>query len=140
MKGLIGKKIGMTQFFGADGSVISVTVIQTGPCVVVQKKEVARDGYNALQLGFGSKKIQRLNKAEQGHLRKPGKGAFEVLREFRLEVICLTDDTATAHYTLILVDDNERKIELKSKNFQLTTLDFAPKPLAVQPKSKFTTT
>jgi len=87
MKGLIGKKIGMTQFFGADGGVVSVTVIQTGPCVVVQKKEVARDGYNALQLGFGNMKIQRLNKAEQGHLRKPGKGAFEVLREFRLEEV-----------------------------------------------------
>lgn len=85
MTGLIGKKIGMTQFFAADGSVTSVTVIQTGPCVVVQKKETARDGYNALQLGFGSKKAQRLNKAEQGHLRKAGKGGFEVLNEFRIE-------------------------------------------------------
>ncbi len=85
MKGMIGKKIGMTQFFAADGSVTSITVIQTGPCVVVQKKEAARDGYNALQLGFGSKKAQRLNKAEQGHLRKAEKGAFEVLREFRVE-------------------------------------------------------
>ncbi len=85
MTALIGKKIGMTQFFTADGSVVPVTVIQAGPCVVVQKKETAKDGYNALQLGFGSKKSQRLNKAEQGHLKKAGKGAFEILREVRLE-------------------------------------------------------
>jgi len=85
MTGLIGKKIGMTQLFGADGSVIPVTVIETGPCVVIQKKETARDGYNALQLGFGAKKGQRVNKPEQGHLKKGGKGAFQVLREFRSE-------------------------------------------------------
>jgi large subunit ribosomal protein L3 len=87
MNGLIGKKIGMTQVFGADGTVVSVTVIQTGPCVVVQKKDAARDGYNALQIGFGSRKAQRVNKAEQGHLAKAGKGAFEVLREFRTEKV-----------------------------------------------------
>lgn len=85
MTGLIGKKIGMTQVFGADGSVVPVTVIQTGPCVVVQKKEKAKDGYSALQLGFGSKKNQRVNKPEQGHMVKAGKGAFQVLREFRSE-------------------------------------------------------
>lgn len=75
----------MTQVFGADGSVVPVTVIQTGPCVVVQKREIERDGYKALQVGFGSKKGQRLNKPEQGHLVKAGKGAFQVLREFRLD-------------------------------------------------------
>ena len=85
MNGLIGKKIGMTQVFGADGSVVPVTVIQTGPCVVVQKREIERDGYKALQVGFGSKKGQRLNRPEQGHLVKAGKGAFQVLREFRLD-------------------------------------------------------
>ena len=85
MNGLIGKKIGMTQVFGADGSVVPVTVIQTGPCVIVQKREMERDGYKALQVGFGSKKGQRLNKPEQGHLVKAGKGAFQVLREFRLD-------------------------------------------------------
>jgi len=83
MTGLIGKKIGMTQLFAADGSLIPVTVIETGPCVVVQKKETARDGYNGLQLGFKAKKSQRVNKPEQGHLKKVGKGAFQVLREFR---------------------------------------------------------
>ena len=85
MNGLIGKKIGMTQVFGADGNVLPVTVIQTGPCVVVQKRETGRDGYNALQLGFGSRKSQRVNKPEQGHMVKAGKGAFQLLREFRSE-------------------------------------------------------
>lgn len=85
MTGLIGKKIGTTQVFAADGTVVPVTVIQTGPCVVVQKKEALRDGYDALQLGFGAKKPQRLSKALQGHMRRAGKGAFQVLREFRSE-------------------------------------------------------
>jgi large subunit ribosomal protein L3 len=85
MTGLIGKKIGMTQFYNADGNVVPVTLIQTGPCVVVQKKERARDGYDALQVGFGRKKSQRVNKPEQGHMAKAGKGAFEVLKEFRLD-------------------------------------------------------
>ena len=85
MTGLIGKKLGMTQFYNAEGNVIPVTVVQTGPCVVVQKKEPAKDGYSALQVGFGNKKNQRVNKAMQGHMAKAGKGAFQVLREFRLE-------------------------------------------------------
>jgi large subunit ribosomal protein L3 len=85
MTGLIGRKIGMMQFYNAEGNVIPVTVVQTGPCVVVQKKEAARDGYTALQVGFGSKKAQRVNKAAQGHMGKAGKGAFAVLREFRLD-------------------------------------------------------
>lgn len=85
MTGLIGKKIGMTQFYNAEGNLIPVTVVETGPCVVVQKKQAARDGYNALQVGFGAKKAQRLNKAEQGHMGKAGKGAFAVLKEFRVD-------------------------------------------------------
>lgn len=84
MTGLIGRKVGMTQFYNAEGNVIPVTVIETGPCVVVQKREAAKDGYSALQVGFGSKKAQRVNKAMQGHMAKAGKGAFEVLKEFRL--------------------------------------------------------
>jgi large subunit ribosomal protein L3 len=85
MTGLIGKKLGMTQLFSADGGVVPVTVIETGPCVVLQKKEAARDGYDAVQVGFGSKKNQRVNKPEQGHMKKVAKGAFRVLREFRSE-------------------------------------------------------
>lgn len=85
MNGLIGRKVGMTQYYNAEGNVIPVTVIEAGPCVVVQKKESATDGYNALQVGFGEKKNQRVNKAMQGHMAKAGKGAFAVLREFRLD-------------------------------------------------------
>ena len=85
MTGLIGRKIGMIQYYNAEGNVIPVTVVETGPCVVVQKKDATTDGYTALQVGFGSKKAQRVNKATQGHMAKAGKGAFQVLREFRLD-------------------------------------------------------
>jgi large subunit ribosomal protein L3 len=85
MTGLIGKKVGMTQFYNAEGNLVPVTVVQTGPCVVVQKKESGKDGYNALQVGFGRKKSQRVNKPMQGHMAKAGKGAFVVLKEFRLD-------------------------------------------------------
>jgi large subunit ribosomal protein L3 len=83
MNGMIGRKIGTTELFAVDGTMVPVTVIQTGPCVVVQKKESARDGYVALQLGFGSKKGHRVNRPLQGHMVKAGKGAFRILREFR---------------------------------------------------------
>ena len=75
----------MMQFCSAEGNMIPVTVVETGPCVVVQKKQVASDGYDALQVGFGSKKAQRVNKASQGHMAKAGKGAFAVLKEFRVD-------------------------------------------------------
>ncbi len=78
MTGLIGRKIGMTQVFSADGNLIPVTAIEAGPCVVLQKKEKAKDGYEALQLGFGPKKSQRVNKPEQGHMSKAVKGPFSV--------------------------------------------------------------
>lgn len=84
--GLVGKKIGMSQVFGADGSLVPVTVIQAGPCIVVQRKEPRKDGYDAIQVGFGVRKSHRVNKAEQGHLVKAGKGAFRVLRELRAAV------------------------------------------------------
>ena len=77
----------MTQVFSADGNLIPVTAIEAGPCIVLQKKEKAKDGYDALQLGFGPKKSQRVNKPEQGHMGKAGKGAFSVLKEFRSEEI-----------------------------------------------------
>ena len=83
--GLIGKKIGMSQVFGDDGAVIPVTVIHAGPCIVLQRKEAAKDGYDAVQLGFGVVKSHRLNKAQQGHLVKAGKVAFRTLREVRLD-------------------------------------------------------
>jgi len=85
IKGILGKKLGMTQVFAVDGRCIPVTVVEAGPCVVLQKKTVATDGYNALQLGFGAKKSHRVNKPEMGHFKKVGKGAFAQLREIRAE-------------------------------------------------------
>lgn len=85
MTGLIGKKIGMSQLFDDTGNVIPVTVVETGPCVVVQKKDEAKDGYNALQLGFGAQKNQRVNRPLRGHMAKAEKGSFRVLREFRVD-------------------------------------------------------
>lgn len=87
IKGILGKKLGMTQVYAADGRRIPVTVVEAGPCVILQKKTVATDGYNALQLAFAAKKIQRVNKPEMGHFRKAGQGSFRFLREFRVEDI-----------------------------------------------------
>jgi large subunit ribosomal protein L3 len=86
-KGILGKKLGMTQVFAADGKRIPVTVVETGPCVVLQKKSVETDGYNALQLGFGEKKTHRTSKPEMGHFKKAGKGAFAYVREVRTDDI-----------------------------------------------------
>ena len=83
--GLIGKKLGMTQVYTAAGELVPVTVIQAGPCTVVQAKSAATDGYAAVQVGYGSKKPQRATKATREHCVKAGKGVFQVLREFRLE-------------------------------------------------------
>ncbi len=84
-KGLIGKKIGMTQLFDEKGKVIPVTVVEAGPCTVVQKKTVENDGYAAVQLGFGDVKVQRVNKPQAGHFKKADVAPKKVLREFRLE-------------------------------------------------------
>lgn len=84
-KGLIGKKIGMTQLFDEKGKVIPVTVVEAGPCTVVQKKTVENDGYAAVQIGFGDVKVQRVNKPQAGHFKKADVAPKKVLREFRLE-------------------------------------------------------
>ena len=84
--GLIGKKIGMTQLVQDDGTVVPVTVIQAGPCVVVQKKTVEKDGYESVQLGFVEfVKPKRVNKAMNGHFKKAGSAPVRVLREMRIE-------------------------------------------------------
>ena len=83
-KALIGKKIGMTQIFDANGNVVPVTVVEAGPCSVVMKKTVENDGYEAVQLGFGDVKVQRVNKPEKGHFDKAGVAPKKSLREFRL--------------------------------------------------------
>lgn len=88
VKGIIGKKIGMTQVFTAEGNVIPVTVVEAGPCVVTQKKTVASDGYNAIQIGF--EKVlseKKLNKPQFGHFKKAGVEPMKHLREVRIDEI-----------------------------------------------------
>ena len=84
-KGIIGRKIGMTQIFDEVGNVIPVTVIEAGPCVVAQKKTAENDGYDAVQLGFMEVKEKHMTKAEKGHFEKAGVAFKKHLKEFRLE-------------------------------------------------------
>ena len=84
-KGLIGKKIGMTQIFDEKGNVIPVTVIECGPCVVTQKKTAENDGYDAIQLGYMDAKAKHLTKAEKGHFEKNGLQIKKHLKEFRYD-------------------------------------------------------
>lgn len=86
--GMLGKKVGMTRIYSEAGSAIAVTAIETGPCIVLQKKSVAKEGYNAIQIGFGSKKESRVSKPMAGHFKAAGKGGFSYLKEF------LVDDVA----------------------------------------------
>ena len=86
-KAIIGKKIGMTQIFDANGKVIPVTVVEAGPCVVSQKKTVESDGYNAVQVGFGDLKANKVNKPMKGHFAKGDVAPKKTLREFRFENI-----------------------------------------------------
>lgn len=82
-KGILGKKLGMTQVFAENGVAIPVTVIQAGPCVVLQKKDIETDGYNAIQLGFEDKKEHRANKPELGHAKKANTAPKRFIREVR---------------------------------------------------------
>ena len=91
MKTLIGRKVGMTQVFDEKGVVVPVTVIEAGPCSVVQIKTVETDGYNAVQLGFGEVKENKVNKPENGHFKKANVKAVKHLREFRACEECLAD-------------------------------------------------
>lgn len=90
INGLLGKKIGMTQVYAADGQRIAVTAIEVGPCVVLQKKTAETDGYTAAQVGFMQKRAERVNKPAMGHFKKVGKGAFSHVREFSI-----TDDSCS---------------------------------------------
>lgn len=98
-KGLIGKKLGMTQLFDANGTVVPVTVIEAGPCVVAQKKTVENDGYEAVQIGFGDLKASKVNGPMKGHFAKNDIAPKKVLRELRLE------DTAAVNVGDILKAD-----------------------------------
>ena len=83
-KAIIGKKLGMTQLFDANGNVVPVTVIEAGPCVVAQKKTVENDGYDAVQIGFGDLKASKVNGPMKGHFAKNDVAPKKVLRELRL--------------------------------------------------------
>ena len=85
-KGLIGKKLGMTQIFSDEGVSVPVTVIEVEPSVVIQKKSREKDGYDALQLGYGRIKQKNVTKPLQGHFKKADKGLFRFLREFALDI------------------------------------------------------
>ncbi len=84
-KGIIGKKVGMTQIFDEKGNAVAVTVIEAGPCVVVQKKTEENDGYTAVQLGFGEVSANKVNKPMKGHFDKADVAPKKALREFRFE-------------------------------------------------------
>jgi large subunit ribosomal protein L3 len=84
-KGILGKKIGMTQIFGKEGQAYPVSVVEAGPCVVVQKKSVANDGYEAIQLGFSEKKERLVNKPMKGHFAKAGVKPQRFLKEIKID-------------------------------------------------------
>lgn len=85
MKNILGRKIGMTQIFGENGELIPVSVVEAGPLVVVQKKTIEKDGYNAIQVGFCDMKEKKANKPLKGHFGKAEAGLKEVLQEIRVE-------------------------------------------------------
>ena len=82
---LFGKKLGMTRLFLAEGKSFPVTVLEVGPCVVIQKKTLDKEGYTAIQVGYGNKKESRLNKPLKGHLKVAGDKTFEQLKEIRVD-------------------------------------------------------
>jgi large subunit ribosomal protein L3 len=87
VKTIIGRKLEMVQLFAEDGTVLPVTLIEAGPCIVTQIKTPERDGYSALQIGFGKSKPKNVSKPLKGHLDKVGKGYFQVLREVRIDQV-----------------------------------------------------
>lgn len=87
IKAIIGRKLEMTQIFGEDGNVVPVTAVQAGPCVITQVKTPERDGYSALQIGFGTRKPKNVNRSMKGHLAKADKGYFRVLHEVRRDEV-----------------------------------------------------
>jgi large subunit ribosomal protein L3 len=85
MKGILGRKVGMTQVFDENGTVVPVTLVEAGPCYITQKKTMEADGYNAIQLGFGGVSDKRLSKPAAGHLKKSQSPAVKYLREFQVD-------------------------------------------------------
>lgn len=117
-KGIIAKKIGMTQIFDETGKVIPVTVVEAGPCVVVQVKTVENDGYAAVQLGYGDKKAARVNKPMKGHFDKANAGYKRTLKEFRLENSTLEAGALVKADTFAVGDIADVSGTSKGKGFQ----------------------
>jgi large subunit ribosomal protein L3 len=106
--GLLGKKLGMTQIFGEDGSAIPVTVIKAGPCAVVQKKTVSSDGYDGIQVGFEEiEKVKRVNKPASGHFKKANVTPRSLLREFRVDAAELESHEVGAEISVDIFEPGE---------------------------------
>ncbi|MBQ7013975.1 MAG: 50S ribosomal protein L3 [Oscillospiraceae bacterium] len=119
-KGIIGKKIGMTQIFDENGKVVPVTVVEAGPCVVVQVKTVENDGYAAVQLGYGDKKAQRVNKPDKGHFDKAGAGYKKTLKEFKFDDCSMEAGSLVKADTFAVGDIVDVSGTSKGKGFQGT--------------------
>lgn len=109
-KGILGRKVGMTRVYDENGRAIPVTVIEAGPCTILQKKTVEKEGYNAIQIGFIEKKESRLNKPEAGHFKRSGGKGFYHIKEFRIadpenyevgQIITLAEMLATGDSIII---------------------------------------
>ena len=111
--GLLGNKIGMTQIFDEFGNVIPVTILKVGPCIVTQVKTLAKDGYNAIQIGYGNVLNKKLNQAKLGHLKKLNLPSIQYLKEFRTK-----DDDAFKVGQILNVDlfSSGRLVNIKGKN------------------------
>ncbi len=121
MSALLGKKIGMTNVFSADGKLVPVTVLQVGPCTVTQIKTVETDGYNSLQLGFDEKPVEKLNKPIAGHLKKACDKGFRVLREFRTDAVEEVEAGASIGVDVFTVGDKVNVTGIsKGRGFQGT--------------------
>ena len=105
MSAILGKKIGMTNIFSANGEIVPVTVVQAGPCVVTQIKTVESDGYNSLQLGFDEVKVEKLTKPMAGHLKKSTEKGYRVLKEFRTNDVEAVELGSTVSVEMFSVGD-----------------------------------
>ena len=105
MSAILGRKIGMTNVFSAEGKLVPVTVLQVGPCVITQVKNIETDGYTALQLGYDEKPVEKLNKPVAGHLKKAGDKGFKVLREFRADNVETMEAGMTVGIDMFSVGD-----------------------------------
>jgi len=105
MKGILGKKLGMTQIFDDNGEVVPVTIIEAGPCYVTQKKTEEKDGYNAVQLGFGEVRENSLKKPIAGHLQKTNAPAIKYMREFRVSEPADYEEGQTIDVSIFTVGD-----------------------------------